>query len=232
MAASATSSKAGSSSDSGTDLSSEVDIQVSRHEKKSISHHLGRAQKAGAQPLRVTPRTAYSNRIVGNWDCFVKDSLPIELHPRPLGSHGRRVALQQPDKKRLPPESWSLGFLRILAKLSTVMMYDRAAAHKRLKAIVKKRQNTMVHPEYYAREVLTSDIAALTATIRDLIKRGNYKTKKHASLPPAKPGKRGIHLSAKASSVLASTKSNQKRKQEGEKARSVKLSAKPDNKRE
>ncbi|KAK5121249.1 hypothetical protein LTR85_005415 [Meristemomyces frigidus] len=112
--------------------------------------------------------------VEGNWDCKLVDSLPAALKPRMAGYKGKRVGHTQPDKKRLPPGEWTKAFIRALAHLSKITQGDQPFAHKKLFEQVKSRQRKCAHPEYYAREALTSDLDAVTAKIQRLIGVGRY----------------------------------------------------------
>ncbi|KAK5695995.1 hypothetical protein LTR97_008415 [Elasticomyces elasticus] len=134
-------------------------------------------EPAGKSDDSHTQRVANTNRVEDFWKCKLADSLPTALKPRLRIANGKRVGPKQQDTRRLPAKQWTKAFLRALEDLAFVTRDDQASAHEKLIAEVKKRQNKGTHAEYYAREVLTSDLQSVAREFKRLRACGHYPPK-------------------------------------------------------
>ncbi|KAK4895236.1 hypothetical protein LTR27_006579 [Elasticomyces elasticus] len=105
-------------------------------------------------------RAIHGNLIKTFWSCKFVDSLPAELRPRVRAPSGKRIDFKRQDAKRLAPHKWTNNM-----------------AHAKLCAQVKRRQREGTHTEYYAREVLPSDMEAVVKDVKHLKAVGQYPPK-------------------------------------------------------
>ncbi|KAK0356084.1 hypothetical protein LTR02_008676 [Friedmanniomyces endolithicus] len=171
------------------------------------SHRYGQARKeklAAALLKRFEKKPAVSNsrrtidaeHIEYLWRRKLTECLPPELKPRLRAGNGKRVSIGEQDRKRLHVRQWTKALLRALEKLAFITPVnstpvDRDNAYAKLIAQVKRRQRERVHVEHYAREVLTSDIEAVTQEFKRLKDAGRYPIK---AKKPARVDRRDLDL--------------------------------------
>ncbi|KAK0902356.1 hypothetical protein LTR91_012273 [Friedmanniomyces endolithicus] len=171
------------------------------------SHRYGQARKeklAAALLKRFEKKPAVSNsrrtidaeHIEYLWRRKLTECLPPELKPRLRAGNGKRMSIGEQDRKRLHVRQWTKALLRALEKLAFITPVnstpvDRDNAYAKLIAQVKRRQRQRVHVEHYAREVLTSDIEAVTQEFKGLKDAGRYPIK---AKKPARVDRRDLDL--------------------------------------
>ncbi|KAK1073408.1 hypothetical protein LTR74_001817 [Friedmanniomyces endolithicus] len=161
------------------------------HTTKSHRHGQLRKEKlarALLQRFEEKPAVSNSRRTINAehieylWRRKLTECLPPELKPRLRAGNGKRVGIGERDRKRLPVRQWTKALIRALEKLAFITPVkstpvDRDNAYAKLIAQVKRRQRERVHVEHYAREVLTSDIEAVTEDFKRLKAAGRYPIK-------------------------------------------------------
>ncbi|KAK0311919.1 hypothetical protein LTR01_002833 [Friedmanniomyces endolithicus] len=175
------------------------------HTTESHRHGQARKEKLGRallQRFEKKPAVSNSRRTVNAehieylWRRKLTTCLPPELKPRLRARNGKRVGIGEQDRKRLPVRQWTKALLCALEKLAFISpvkrtSVDRDNAYAKLNAQVKRRQRERVHVEHYAREVLTSDIEAVTEDFKRLKVAGRYPTKVKK---PARVDRRDLDL--------------------------------------
>ncbi|KAF2766197.1 hypothetical protein EJ03DRAFT_330360 [Teratosphaeria nubilosa] len=146
-----------------------------RKTRNSVRSKLERVRKGAEGP--ANGYNANLEKVRANWQCKVKDCLPVALVPRPLNKNGTCAGINEADKTRLRPHQWSKRLTEALATLTLYTAGDRAATIDMLSAEVARRQRKHIHKEGYAREVLVSDIIAVNAEIYRQKQQGFYETR-------------------------------------------------------
>ncbi|KAK5744429.1 hypothetical protein LTR17_002139 [Elasticomyces elasticus] len=122
-------------------------------------------------------RAIHGNLVKTLWSCKFVDSLPAELRPRVRAPSGKRIDFKQQDAKRLAPHNWTNNMVHALERLASLTPNDKEYVHVKLSAQVKRRQREGTHTEYYAREVLPSDMEAVAKELKHLKAVGQYPPK-------------------------------------------------------
>lgn len=137
--------------------------------KKHLGRQITRAQDTSK------PRISTVQQISINWSCASAQILPVGLQPRERLRNGKPPDYRAKDHKRLRPNGWSKNFKFVLAKLSHVTAGDQETAFRLLQQQVRRRQEEGTHGDWYAREVLTSDLRKVLQELRRLRGMGRYK---------------------------------------------------------
>ncbi|KAK3649394.1 hypothetical protein LTR56_006870 [Elasticomyces elasticus] len=190
---------------SGSEVETESEANSSSTCDTIDPFHLGQLRKAKvkaklARSLREksaavrTHKAIYGDLVKTFWGCRLADGLPVELKPRVRAANGKRVGPKQQDTKHLSPLHWTKNMLHALERLASLTPDDKTCAHVKLLTRVKRRQREGTHIEYYAREVLPSDIEAVVQELKHLKAIGRYPPKPKRTLDSKKKGTGDLQL--------------------------------------
>lgn len=93
--------------------------------------------------------------------------MPTDLIPRVRVGRGVFASISHLDKKKLPVDGWSSKLVKTLAHLSADTVHDMKFAHKLLVERVHYRNNRSEMRDYWARELLSSDVEAVHTEVSE-----------------------------------------------------------------